>query len=340
MIGIDANEIQYVGVDVGFGDVEAAMIRDGKLVTTQFPAVLGHAQQLSRANTGLGAVTRRRAKRMVYNNVEYFVGEDALLHSVTQAARQDRNRIGSEEERILALTALARLGVSDAVIVTGLPVMWFDDRKKLVKSWRGEHTFIWGKQTHTIRIHQVLAAYQPFGGFYVWALDQQGRSNIPEEELMRTYGFFDIGWNTTDLSAIRQMQPVDTWSAGFRVGVRNVVDIVSDEINRRGLSLTAHEVNQAIKERRIEVYGQYHDIGQVIDSAVASLAQQAVSVATDRWGNGERLSQILIFGGGAALLGKAIQQAFPRNSTILPSPWLANATGFCHFAQRAAQKSK
>lgn len=55
---------------------------------------------------------------------------------------------------------------------------------------------------------------------------------------MRTYGFFDIGWNTTDLSAIRQMQPVDRWSGGARVGVRNVIDIVADEISRRGLSLT------------------------------------------------------------------------------------------------------
>jgi len=332
--------MHYVGLDVGFGDAKAAVIRDGKLHTVQFPAVLGHAAQLSSASTGLAATTRRRAKRLVYNGVEYFVGEDALLHSHTQAGRQDRGRIGSDEERILALAALARLDVTEAVIVTGLPVMWFDDRKKLVKSLRGEHTFTWGNQPRTIRINQVLTAYQPFGGFYAWALDEQGRARFSEDELMRTYGFFDIGWNTTDLSAIRQMQPVDHWSGGARVGVRNVIDIVADEINRRGLNLTPHEVNQAIKERRVEVFGQYQDIGDVIDSATTSLAQQVVAVATDRWGNGERLSHILIFGGGAALMGKAIQQAFPRNSTVLPNPWLSNAVGFCHFAQRAANKER
>ena len=39
-------------------------------------------------------------------------------------------------------------------------------------------------------------------------------------------------------------------------------------------------------------------------------------------------------GGGAALVGKEIAAAFPRNAEIVPQPALANATGFARFAQR------
>ena len=57
-------KIESIGLDIGYGDVKAAVIRNGKLQTTVFPAVLGHAQNFSSFTTGLGAPARLRATRI------------------------------------------------------------------------------------------------------------------------------------------------------------------------------------------------------------------------------------------------------------------------------------
>jgi plasmid segregation protein ParM len=332
---MDSDTITRVGLDVGFGDAKAAVLVDGKLRTVSFPSVLGQAQDLAAYGVGLNGAGRRRAKRLVYDGVEYYVGDDALQHSRTQAGRQDRARIGSVEERVLALAALAQLGVERAAVVTGLPVLWFDDRRALARSLKGEHRFTWGKQERAITISSVITAPQPFGGFYAHSLDDGGRAIMAEDEMFRTFGFLDIGWNTTDLTAIARLRPVDRWSGGERVGVRNVIEIVGDAVLRQyGLELAPHEMDAAIRERRVEVFGEYRDIGALIDSATTTLAQQVVAAATRLWGNGERMTRILIFGGGAAVLGSAVRTAFPHNAVVLPNPALANAIGFCRFAQR------
>lgn len=327
--------IERVGLDIGFGDTKIAVIREGKLVTLSFPSVLGQAQALSSFTVGLNGSARRRATRLVYEGVEYYIGGDALEYSRTLSGRQDRGRIGSVEERVMALAALARLDVSEAYLVTGLPVLWFDDRRKLVRSLKGTHTFTWGKQERTITIHQVIVMPQPLGGLFSYFLDQAGLARLDETEMMRTYACLDVGWNTTDLSAIRELKPYEQGIGGARVGVRDITRVVGDMIAREhGLSLKPHEVDQVITAGRVEVFGQYYDISELITSATTSLSQDIVGTASDLWGSGEKISKILIFGGGAARLGPAIHAAFPYNGVLLSQPALANATGFCYYAQR------
>jgi len=329
--------IERVGVDVGFGDTKAVVKRDGKLEFAAFPSVVGPAQALSGAAVMGGR--RSRAVRIVYGGTEYYVGRDALRHSRTLDDRQDRARIGSTEERVLLLAALAQLGVTDATIVTGLPVLWFGDRKLLARSWKGEHRVTVGRQDRTITIHALVTVPQPFGGFYSHFLDDSGRAIVEESEIMRAYGFLDVGWNTTDLTAIDKLQPVDKWGRGVMVGVRNVVGMVGDAIARQhGLAMDAHEVDAAIRAGYVEVYGERHDIARLVEDATAGLAGQVRAAATSVWGNGERLAKVLIFGGGAAVMGKALLKAFPRNGLLLDRPAMANAIGFCRFAQRMIWK--
>lgn len=327
--------VTRIGLDIGFGDTKAAVKGAEKIQTLVFPSVLGQAQALSNFTVQLNGHARRKATRLEYEGSAYYVGDEAISYSRTLAGRQDRGRIGSVEERVLALATLAKLGVAEAYIVTGLPVLWFEDRAKLIRSLKGTHTFMWGKIKKTIIIHKVIVIPQPFGGLYAHILDDNGRAAVDEKEIMRTYACLDVGWNTTDLSAIKNLQPVEQWLGGSRVGVRNVIGIVGDEISRLyGLSLSPHEVDRAIGEGSIEIFGEYHDISPIIQSATTALAQEVVSTATGLWGNGERMSKILIFGGGAARLGSPIKDAFPHNAMIVSSPALANAVGFCKLAQR------
>ena len=333
------DKVTRVGVDVGFGITKAAVIRDGKMATLSFPSVIGNAERLLKTRVLNGH--RARALTVTYGGHEYYVGDDALRHSTTLGAgQQDRQRIGSDGERILMLAALARLGVTDAAIVTGLPVLWFDEEyKALRKSWKGEHHLLVNGTEYIITVSSVRVTPQPFGGFYSHFLDDEGRATVPEAEIMRAYGFLDVGWNTTDLTAIDGLQPVDKWGRGVKAGVRDVVGMVSDEIaHRHGMAMDAHEVDAAIRAGYLEVYGERHDIAKLVEDATASLAGQVRAAATSVWGNGERLAKVLIFGGGAAVMGKALLGTFPHNGVLLERPAMANAVGFCRFAQRMIWK--
>ena len=328
------NHITRIGLDVGFGQVKAALLNNSKLSLASFPAILGDAQTLSAFSTGLAAASRRKAIKMVYEGNEYYIGDDALKHSRAQAGRQDRGRIGSIEERVLALAVLARLNITDAYLVTGLPVLWLDDLKKLRRSLKGEHRFTWGNEEREITIHDVKIRPQPFGGFYAYVLHPSGAACIPEDYIMQKFGMLDIGWNTTDLSALVGLDIKDIWCGGERVGVRDVIDVVGDAISHEhGLSLPPHELDAIIRAGKMRVAGVTYDLSPLIASATSNLSQQIVSTATRVWNEGKLLDYILIFGGGAAVFGPALKAAFPH-SRILPHPAEANAVGFCYYAQR------
>lgn len=326
--------VKRAGLDIGYGQVKACLIEDGEIRTTMFPAVVGDAQALSAFRLGLGG-RRRSPKVVTYNGFDYFVGWDCLAHSRVTAGRQDRARIGSDEERLLALVALARLGVEDCVVVAGLPWAWYADRRRLKKSLVGEHHLSIGHKEHTVLIREVRVVPQPVGGFYSTFLDKRGVARASEEEMNRTYGFLDIGWNTVDFTALRRLEPVEAWCGGATIGVRRVIEIVADRIERtHHLELSAQEVDQAIRDGHVEVYGRVVDISQWVNSAAQAVARQIRAKATALWGNGERFSKIFIFGGGAFIMGKELKRAFPHNSEVLPQPCLANAIGFAKFAQR------
>jgi len=97
----DQNQIYPVGIDVGFGEVKIVKLTDGKPRMTAPQVTLRLHRNLHRART----------TRIVYQGQTFFVGEDALRYSRAYAARQDRQRIGSLEERVLMLAALTRLDI-------------------------------------------------------------------------------------------------------------------------------------------------------------------------------------------------------------------------------------
>jgi len=325
-----------VGEDVGFGVTKAEAWIDDEYRTITFPSVLGQAQTLDSYRTGIGGGRRTKARAIEVGGLAYYVGQDALTHSRAQGMRQDRNRIGSDQELILALAALAALDISDALIVTGVPVLWWDHRRALVEKWTGRHAITYGGQQRIITIRQVKVVPQPLGGFYSWALGEDGTAQVPEAELLKPYALLDVGWNTCDLTAVDQLRPVERWSGGEQVGIRKVAEIIRDMVQRQhGLTIDPHEADAAIHTRQVQVYGEPVDVGPAVDAALATVADQVLARATELWGSGERFKSVLIFGGGAALLGKRLLAAFPRNGLPLPDPGTANARGFARYARRA-----
>ena len=326
-----------VGLDVGFGDVKLVCLGEAQQTVT-FPAALGRAEEFARGqrpSLGLGG-RRRRLQTIEYNGNAYFVGEGVTIESRMGGTLQNAERIGSEEERVLMLAVLARAGIDDALIVTGLPVLWWERRRDLVRSWMGEHQIIWNGKSQSIAVGEVRPVWQPLGSFYARFLNDEGAAQANEEILRAGFGIVDIGFNTTDLSGVHNLQPIPRWSGGVRTGVRDALEVLSASIETRyGVRRPLTELASALRRRQpLTIYRDAVDLSELAPSAMASLGQEIVGEATRQWGQADRFHSVLITGGGAALVGKVVAAAFPYNAEILPHPALANALGFARFARR------
>ncbi len=339
-IALTEEEIVRIGIDVGFGYTKGVWIINGKMHSLSFPSVLGRAETLANVKVGIrGASQHRRIQTIGYKGQDYFVGKGAIIESRLLASRQDAERIGSVEERVLMLATLARAKVSEALIVTGLPVFWWDRRSRLVESWCGEHQITVNGKPQTITVHEVLPIWQPIGTFYARFLDTTGKA-VQNGLQKHGFGMVDIGTNTTDFSGIINLRPVARLSGSVRVGVRDALGVIASYIEREyGVNREVAELAEALEGRgTIQVFQDEIPLAELAESACESLAQQIISAATDKWGQGDRFYRILITGGGATLVGKTLKTAFPHNAEIMPRAAKANAEGFAQYAQRKVFK--
>ena len=330
-----------IGIDIGFGDTKLARLTAaGRISTLTFASIVGRAETHTAADVGLGS-TKKNIQTIEYNGEAYFIGEGAIVESRLASTRQDQSRIGSIEEKVLLLAALNRAKITDALIVTGLPVLWWNERKTLVKSWKGTHKFKANGKPQTVTIREVRPVWQPLGSFYTRFLHTDGTANTDEQILMRGFGIIDIGMNTTDLTGLDKLQPVGKWTAGVRVGVRDALEVISADIEKR-FQVRRDLIELSVDLRKTgttTLWRTTYTMDQIGGSALKSLGQRIVSETTRQWGQGDRFHTVLITGGGAALVGDHVKAAFPHNAEILKNPGEANAIGFAKFAQRKIFRS-
>jgi len=188
-----------------------------------------------------------------------------------------------------------------------------------------------------ITVAEVKPVWQPLGTFYARFLDQDGTANMVDESALRAgYGIVDVGMNTTDFCGLQNLRPVSRWTSGMRVGVRDALGIIADDIEAQyNVRRPVAEIGFALRiHGEIQIFQDRYTMEDHAARALRSLADQVVGEATTSWDQADRFTTVLITGGGAALIGKAIKAAFPRNAEIVPQPAMANAIGFCQFAQR------
>ncbi len=328
------NQITLVGIDVGFGFTKIINLVNGKRRVFTFPSVLGLAE--ARLDFSVVGGSQRKTTIATFKDIPYFYGEEAILQARVTTGRQDRDRIGSDEELLLALIALARLNVTRVNIVTGLPIAWLKDKDKLIHAWTGAHQLTLGRRSMTIVIESVAVIPQPLGGYYSWALDNTGQPAQPKEVLNGTLALLDIGWNTTDLTGLKSIRPVQQWCGGEQVGMRRVVEIVDAHLRaKHGIARRPHDLDAALRDgHQVTIYGQAIDMSDMARQARHGVAGDIHAAATRLWSNADMFDRVLIFGGGAAGLSNELRQAFPRNGVLLPQPELANAIGFARLAMR------
>ena len=332
-------EIQRIGADIGFGGSKLAWFdEDGQFHTLVMASVYGLNAQIRNMDLGLGGPKRHRPFRFSYGK-DYLMGADALLHSplgITQS--QTFERIGSNEERTLMLALLAKAELTDVAVVTGLPVLAWDRRHQLRRSWVGEHKVRLGRREMTINMREVRTSWQPVMSLWdvALAINEDGvpvlANGMTEELLRKGWLIIDCGHNTFDMAAVVNLTPVEQWSGGSFLGGKDLLGVLQQHIvDQHGVHRSLSELQQALRVGIIDIYDEEVDLLPLTQAAGSDLAAQAVSEVSGKIKDASRFYGIILTGGPAKVLQPAMARAFPRNR-LYTLDQLGNARGAAKWA--------
>ena len=316
-----------IGLDLGYSEVKAK----AKRRQARFASCVGTPDKarFSFSEDSAGIVLVEPA--------HVLVGEQAVTQSRFVNRREDRSWIESDEYYYLALAALTELTkatVAELRIVTGLPVAFYNDKGVLRNLLLGEHRAAReGRRAQVFKVTDCRVIPQPFGALLAESLDDQG--NVADKELATgNVGVIDVGGKTTNLLSVSRLSEIGRETASVSIGAWDVVRAVRDWLADHcpNLELRDHQIVSAIIAREVEYYGEPVNLEPVVDTALGPMAEQVIAQATQLWNGGAGLRAILVSGGGAHLLGPAIQAHF-RHARVVEEPVFANAIGYWKFAQ-------
>ena len=321
-----------IGLDLGYSATKAVSTKK----KVKFPSVVGTSDKarFSFSEDGAGILLAEPA--------HVLVGEQAVTQSRFVNRREDRSWIESAEYYHLALAALTELTTATVVelrIVTGLPVAFYNDKDILRNLLLGEHRATReGRRAQVFKATDCRVIPQPFGALLAEALDDRG--NVADKELATgNVGVIDVGGKTTNLLSVSRLSEIGRETASVNVGAWDVVRAVRGWLadNCPNLDLRDHQVVDAIVARQVKYYGEPQDLGPMVDAALEPMAEQVIAQATQLWNGGAGLDAVLVSGGGALLLGPAIEAHF-RHAQVVEEPVFANALGYWRFAQHLGQR--
>jgi len=330
-----------VAVDVGFGRVKA--INDtGNSVN--FPAVVAGFQPLV-FSSGLEA---EGSLAIEYQGKKYWVGEAAIRQSTAVRMTTDRARTISEEGMTLLAAGLAQMVEKDhelTNLVVGLPVKFYSGMKEeyhnLVRDVHKINLLMPGtgevKTRRLVIAEEARELPQPFGTLFDTILDNSG--GLRDKELAAgRVGIIDIGFNTLDLARADSLEYINPASDSFSgQGLFSAFQDLSHGLFRElEIEIPPEKIEPIARNAKITLAGKEHDISKLVDQAFTQAAEGVISRVKSLWPDRERwqFTQVLITGGGGALLSKYIIPLLGVPARIVENPVMANARGYLKFGRR------
>jgi len=221
-------------------------------------------------------------------------------------------------------------------VVTGLPVNWYADRDKVVEQLSGKHVVrrVNGQQVvHRFTVDEVLVVPQPFGSLFDVILGPEGQ--IVDEGLAQgRLGVIDVGTYTTDYVLVDRLRYIERGSGTIATAMSKAYQLIGRSIlDTYGLELRMHQVDRAVREGQVTVFGEERSVDWLADPVLDAIAQEILAEAGTLWGDGRDLKAILVTGGGAMALGERICRRY-AHARVLPDAALANVNGFFKYGQR------
>jgi plasmid segregation protein ParM len=319
-------------IDIGYSHTKGAT--DGR--RTIFPSVWGEVQQ---SHLDLDLATRNGYMQTETDDGTWFIGDSAIEQSGLQSRRQDRGWIETPEYRALMLTAVTELTGATGItiqMVTGLPVGYFADRANLIGWLRAAHQVRRGgrRRAQRIEVSDVVVLPQGLAAVLSEALDERGKIKLgPISQGM--VGLLDIGGHTVNVATFKELREIARQTSSIDAGMWGPLTEIGKRINAGfpGQELRGHDIVEAVKAGKIRHYGEERDVSGIVRDVLKPFARKIVDEASQIWGSAARLDVLLIAGGGAEVVGAALEAEYPH-AQIVSNPQWANVEGYLRFGRR------
>ncbi|HEX6290234.1 MAG TPA: ParM/StbA family protein [Herpetosiphonaceae bacterium] len=294
-------------------------------------------------NTGYSFTDTSAPRPLTYRDgpaqiapVSYVVGHDAQRVGVN-----DLSFVGSAALRVrsdaylllhlYAIVASLPSGVTTATVMFagGLPVA--DDGNETVKTvlkerLRGTHRLRWGDTEYTITIDKLLLIPQPIGAIATLLYTSDGRVQASGTMLRQRFAL-DIGGGTTDYTGRRGLDLIPGTEGGVALGAMTAAEIALRRVQARHprlRNLDATQVLHAMQRAEPIVFlaGDPIAVKDEIQEGVETTAAEIVRHVSRCWQAHLEQGEVLLFGGGGALLAGPISQQLGSITrvTLLPHP--------------------
>jgi plasmid segregation protein ParM len=258
--------------------------------------------------------------------------------------------------RVIVSHAIRMAGVSsnaEVCICSGLPVKKFyigsQLNKPLIKNkianlLRNDVYAINPQTGKKIDLHKIKKNEVVCEGIAAW-MDliitrnpDTGRLFYNKEMAKKRIAIVDIGGRTTDIAVIQNGLIDSTRSNTINTGMITVQNTVAEAIySKFEHNPTIEELNTALAEKKIKLWGKWQIIDDIVLSAQKSTVARIEAETKRCLGNAADLDEVLFVGGTVAEIQHLIQNWF-MNQVIGDDPGFANARGMQKYAEFVMSK--
>jgi plasmid segregation protein ParM len=334
-----------IGLDHGNGWVKIRT-ENKKVVLPAFVAredavgdtVIGKSLNVKRYELGTLRVT-----------TPFVWGKDVVKLKNVLATYGAQNRYQNDVYRALSQFALAEVlpkddnVFDDIIVVTGVPSVEVgtEKEKELRELFNGAHIVRIDDRELVFRVKRTVVISQPLGAVLSRYLDDEGY--VADEKYEEySVAVIDIGTGTTDLDHIKALRRMSADCHSIPVGMFDVYKRIAAWVNKQNPSANAtpQEVEKQFKNDYFEVSKRVrYDIEEIKEIAIKEVADEITTAISQHWKSFDVFDEILITGGGAVYIGKAIQSMIP-GAVIVDNPQTANAEGFFKYGQFLKEAKK
>jgi plasmid segregation protein ParM len=292
---------------------------------------------------------------------QFFLGELARRQSATIYHIVDREKLEYSSTKALIESSIAlMLGPEhenndkpvDIRIVTGLPVSYYNDVqiKRLEATLIGLHEVGFDfnfdgeyEARYKYNVVGIKILPQPVGTFYNMILDDTGNFRKDQDAFVSgNIGIIDIGYGTTDLCVLRQLEYIQKSSRSIETAVSSVYDMVATKLSDHcGIDVQPYEVEGKLSEGMetgeytIKIEGNLYDLGKYYKHALEKTFEKLLSFTKSTWKSEYQIDKYILTGGGAMLFGAMFKDSFDTSSLIVPPEAVySNVIGYRKFGER------